>query len=356
MIDSAQQHQRRMGQLNNGTYLSEYCPTCSCPYDNNKKKAIMDQTCSHRRCLACMKINRYCALCLLESTSSSTASSSDNYYNVAQTLRASQHQLLSPSSSTASSGIISSPYKQCMVGKITKSVSIPASASRVAVAKENEKAETIEHTQSQKKQRSRLKTNGNLLLRSSKSAIQIENYDTVQPMSQIDDGVEPPSPSVAHHELMKQLNSFLFFKKLSSVPSTPMIKTPITPIKSLISQFVAPQKSTVESSSEVYEFKSKFERFLHEINESLECKYLTNSIYLFDECLLYDEFDQNFVGRKWLFDELECFISDHLSRFFVIEGICGSGKTRSSNCGFYLKKFKRKLFNFKVKLVYVKKY
>jgi hypothetical protein len=48
----------------NNDLLNYYCPTCNCLYDNLKKQPIVDNICSHKRCLSCLNTNQYCSLCL----------------------------------------------------------------------------------------------------------------------------------------------------------------------------------------------------------------------------------------------------------------------------------------------------
>ena len=44
---------------------SEFCPSCSEPFDNGKKRRLID-SCGHERCYTCMFSKELCSLCTFE--------------------------------------------------------------------------------------------------------------------------------------------------------------------------------------------------------------------------------------------------------------------------------------------------
>jgi ankyrin repeat protein len=140
--------------------------------------------------------------------------------------------------------------------------------------------------------RSRLMTNGNFLtaLKTSKSASH---------MLTSDEDIEPPSPTIAQFDLIRQLNDYL--NRTRQINNKTIDSTPLqTPTERL----------------------GGFEKFLFESNNSFISKNLTNR-----SSNSQDDYEKKFVGREWVFNEIDKFISSNQSILFL-KGAIGSGKTR----------------------------
>jgi ankyrin repeat protein len=193
----------------------------------------------------------------------SSTKSSDSYKNRAQLNNIS---LASPSSS--SSSITSSPTKLSLIKTPEISPSTPSIT----------------------RSRSRLMTNGNLLiLKTSKSSTQMDKIED-------DVSLPPPSPTVAQFDLIKQLNEYL--NKTRQSISQINKSVDLTPLQTPTGLL------------------TNFEKFVCEVDLSN----ITNRMGI-------ESGKSKFIGRGWVFNDIERFVSSQES-VFIIEGSIGSGKTR----------------------------
>ena len=263
--------------------LDYLCPTCNSLYDSFKKRPIIGNNCLHKSCLSCINTNRSCALCLCKYFFFIFLVNKLNLHIYACVAESLQQKIPSTSSSSSIESSNNNNNNNMLI--ISRSNNIKKSQSAGLA-----------------RSRSRLMTNGNLALKTSKSASHVlassNGNEEIDDEEVDDDMPPPPSPTIAQFDLVRQLNEYLNKTRLQnnkSIDLTPLHQTPI-------------------------ERCGGYDKFLFETNNSFITKNLTN------KCSIDDK-SSKFIGREWVFDEVNKFINGNQS-ILIIQGSLGCGKTR----------------------------